>query len=129
MFATLLYIHFGALQTWQQVTTKKAVTELVYVHSKLLIVDDKHTIIGSANITDRNLEGDRDTEMCVHYTDADDDIEHGFARTLRLRLWNRYLGKDPLKQGADSTIYHEVLPDIVRYRSTFLFQLPGLAFL
>ncbi|PIO72122.1 phospholipase D domain protein [Teladorsagia circumcincta] len=30
------------------------VTELIYVHCKLLIVDDEHVIIGSANINDRS---------------------------------------------------------------------------
>lgn len=33
------------------------VTELIYVHSKLIIVDDKKCIIGSANINDRSLSG------------------------------------------------------------------------
>ena len=42
-----------------------AVTEQIYVHSKLLIVDDRTVIIGSANINDRSLHGDRDSEVCV----------------------------------------------------------------
>lgn len=33
------------------------VTELIYVHSKLMIVDDRKCIIGSANINDRSLTG------------------------------------------------------------------------
>ena len=33
------------------------VTELIYVHSKLMIVDDRKCIIGSANINDRSLIG------------------------------------------------------------------------
>lgn len=40
-------------------------TELVYVHSKLLIADDDTAIIGSANINDRSLLGDRDSEIAV----------------------------------------------------------------
>ncbi|KAK6024940.1 phospholipase D domain protein, partial [Ostertagia ostertagi] len=32
----------------------KLVSELIYVHCKLLIVDDEHVIIGSANINDRS---------------------------------------------------------------------------
>ena len=39
------------------------VTELIYVHSKLLIVDDRLVICGSANINDRSLLGDRDSEV------------------------------------------------------------------
>jgi phospholipase D1/2 len=38
-------------------------TEIIYVHSKLMIVDDKYVIIGSANINDRSLNGDRDSEI------------------------------------------------------------------
>lgn len=41
-------------------------TEIIYIHSKLMIVDDKYVIIGSANINDRSMEGDGDSEIaCV----------------------------------------------------------------
>ena len=30
---------------------------MIYVHSKMMIVDDKTTIIGSANINDRSIQG------------------------------------------------------------------------
>lgn len=89
------YIHFGALRAWQQATSARAVTELIYVHSKLMIVDDKYTIIGSANFNDRSQEGNRDSEMCILYTDDDEvDPENSFARTLRLKLWNRFINRD-----------------------------------
>jgi phosphatidylserine/phosphatidylglycerophosphate/cardiolipin synthase-like enzyme len=39
------------------------VTELVYIHSKLLICDDRIVICGSANINDRSLLGTRDSEV------------------------------------------------------------------
>ena len=39
------------------------VTELIYIHSKLIIVDDKILICGSANINDRSLLGSRDSEV------------------------------------------------------------------
>ena len=37
----------------------------VYTHSKLMIVDDWCLIVGSANINDRSMLGDRDSEMAV----------------------------------------------------------------
>jgi phosphatidylserine/phosphatidylglycerophosphate/cardiolipin synthase-like enzyme len=37
----------------------------VYVHSKMMIVDDLWIIIGSANLNERSLAGGRDTEICV----------------------------------------------------------------
>jgi len=40
------------------------VCEQVYVHSKMLIVDDQHVVIGSANINDRSQLGHRDSEIC-----------------------------------------------------------------
>ena len=39
------------------------VTELIYIHSKLMIVDDRLIICGSANINDRSLLGSRDSEV------------------------------------------------------------------
>ena len=42
------------------------VTELIYIHSKLMIVDDESVVIGSANINDRSMLGSRDSEFCVH---------------------------------------------------------------
>ena len=35
----------------------------VYVHSKIMIVDDRVALIGSANINDRSLLGSRDSEV------------------------------------------------------------------
>ena len=45
----------------------------MYVHSKLMIVDDKRVIIGSANINDRSMMGDRDSEVAILVEDADFD--------------------------------------------------------
>ena len=38
---------------------------MIYVHSKMMIVDDEFILIGSANINDRSLRGNRDTEIAV----------------------------------------------------------------
>ena len=40
-------------------------TEMIYIHSKVMIVDDTHFIIGSANINDRSMLGSRDHEIGV----------------------------------------------------------------
>ena len=37
----------------------------IYVHSKMMVVDDSYVIIGSANINQRSMAGSRDTEICV----------------------------------------------------------------
>jgi len=77
-------------------------TEQIYVHNKLMIVDDAAVIVGSANINDRSLQGDGDTELSaliVDETHQERDIGEGvkvitrdFARDLRIRLWKKHLG-------------------------------------
>lgn len=72
------------------------VTELIYVHSKMMIVDDDTVIIGSANINDRSMLGERDSELAIIVQDTDkftvhfNGIQHQagrFASTLRKNLF------------------------------------------
>ena len=58
------YIRFFGLRN-HALFNKKPVTEIIYIHSKLMIVDDKRAIIGSANINDRSLLGYRDSELAM----------------------------------------------------------------
>jgi len=41
-------------------------TELIYVHSKAFVIDDKYALIGSANVNDRSMLGHRDSELAVN---------------------------------------------------------------
>ena len=77
------------------------VTEIIYVHSKLMIVDDRVTIIGSANINDRSMYGDRDSEVGVMIQDRDmvEGRMNGgpysvgkFSHGLRCHLMKEHLG-------------------------------------
>lgn len=45
--------------------------EMIYIHSKCLIVDDRILIVGSANINDRSMLGTRDSEVCVLVQDEE----------------------------------------------------------
>ena len=56
----------------------------IYVHSKLLIVDDKWITVGSAN-TDKNGFKDS-TEVNVGITSG------SLARELRIRMWSEHMG-------------------------------------
>ena len=58
-------------------------TEIIYVHSKLMIVDDKRCIIGSANINDRSLLGTRDSELACIIAE-----NQGNILDLRCRIFN-----------------------------------------
>lgn len=60
------YIQFYSLRT-HTVLDATPVTEMVYIHSKLIIVDDQKAIIGSANINDRSMMGTRDSEIAVNF--------------------------------------------------------------
>jgi len=84
-------------------TATNVLTEMVYVHSKLMIVDDAVAIIGSANINDRSLNGNGDTELAAVVVDTAQaemtDVGGGikcitrqFARDLRKKLWQKHLG-------------------------------------
>ena len=88
----------------------KLVTELIYVHDKLMIVDDRKTIVGSANINDRSMLGDRDSEVDVVIEDREmipgrmsgRPYEVGkFSHTLRCQLMKEHLG---LLKGDDCSI-------------------------
>ena len=58
------YMTFHGMRNWS-ILMGKLVQEIVYVHSKLMIVDDKYVICGSANINDRSLLGKRDSELAA----------------------------------------------------------------
>uniref|UniRef100_A0A8C5KRK9 Phospholipase n=1 Tax=Jaculus jaculus TaxID=51337 RepID=A0A8C5KRK9_JACJA len=94
------YISFCGLRTHAELEGN-LVTELIYVHSKLLIADDNTVIIGSANINDRSMLGKRDSEMAVIVQDTETvtsimdgkEYEAGcFARGLRLQCFRVVLG-------------------------------------
>nr|AAB81245.1 phosphatidylcholine-specific phospholipase D1b [Mus musculus] len=94
------YISFVGLRTHAELEGN-LVTELIYVHSKLLIADDNTVIIGSANINDRSMLGKRDSEMAVIVQDTEtvpsvmDGKEYQagrFARDLRLECFRLVLG-------------------------------------
>ncbi|XP_061049418.1 phospholipase D1 isoform X2 [Eubalaena glacialis] len=94
------YISFCGLRTHAELEGN-LVTELVYVHSKLLIADDNTVIIGSANINDRSMLGKRDSEMAVIVQDTEtvpsvmDGKEYQaghFALGLRLQCFRVVLG-------------------------------------
>lgn len=51
----------GTLFGWKD----KIVTEQIFIHSKLMIVDDNIAIIGSCNINDCSMLGGRDSELAA----------------------------------------------------------------
>ncbi|RHZ44600.1 hypothetical protein Glove_718g64 [Diversispora epigaea] len=75
------------------------VTEELYIHTKLLIADDRIVIIGSANLNDRSQNGDHDSEIAAIIEDRefiDSSFPGGksgkFATSLRRAIFKEHLG-------------------------------------
>lgn len=104
-------------------TKSSLLSEMVYVHSKLLIVDDAVAIIGSANINDRSLLGNGDTELAAVFVDTKDTmmtnigqdikcITRKFAKDLRISIWKKYLGTSISKQTRETSKADQLLTNI-----------------
>ncbi|KAL5728805.1 phospholipase D [Ranunculus cassubicifolius] len=68
---------------------------MVYVHSKLMIVDDTYLIIGSANVNQRSMDGRRDTEIaigCYQPKWSGDKSRHSDIHAYRMSLWYEHTG-------------------------------------
>ena len=77
------------------------VSEELYIHSKVLIADDRIAIVGSANLNDRSQLGYHDSEIAIIVEDPTliDSSMNGspyraskFAATLRRQLFRKHLG-------------------------------------
>nr|XP_003701686.1 PREDICTED: phospholipase D2-like [Megachile rotundata]XP_012136910.1 PREDICTED: phospholipase D2-like [Megachile rotundata] len=129
------YITFHGLRT-HAILNGALVTELIYVHSKLLIVDDNTVICGSANINDRSMVATRDSEIAVIIHDQ--EFEDGrmndipfpcgkFAGSLRKHLFSEHLGLFKTNEDLDVTdiIKKSFYRDVWRarsYRNTEIFE-------
>lgn len=80
------------------------VSEELYIHTKILIADDRLVICGSANLNDRSQLGDRDSEIAAVIEDPTpvDSYMAGqpytasrFAASLRRQLFRKHLGLLP----------------------------------
>lgn len=96
------YLTLLNLRNWETIGGRP-VTEQIYVHSKLLIADDRVAILGSANINDRSMLGNRDSEIAVIVRDGVEvkiDIDgkgrqHAVSKAvhkLRTDLWKNHFG-------------------------------------
>jgi phospholipase D1/2 len=97
------YIQFFSLRQWGKIGNNILTTEQLYIHAKAIVVDDRVALIGSANINERSMLGNRDSEVAAIVRDTDmiwstmagRPYRVGrFAHTLRLRLMREHLGLD-----------------------------------
>ncbi|KAG2250945.1 hypothetical protein Bca52824_081081 [Brassica carinata] len=75
---------------------------MVYVHSKIMIVDDAYVLIGSANINQRSMDGCRDTEIAIGGKITVDELSFSEPeslecvrglRTMGEQMWDIYSGE------------------------------------
>jgi phosphatidylserine/phosphatidylglycerophosphate/cardiolipin synthase-like enzyme len=59
------------------------VSDAIYVHAKVGIVDDRWLTVGSANLNDHSLLNDTELNVVSH--------DPALARETRLRLWSEHL--------------------------------------
>lgn len=80
------------------------IQEELYIHGKVMIVDDRTVVCGSANLNDRSQLGSHDSELAIVMTDTKPlaskmdgkEYEAGYhAATLRRYLWREHLGLLP----------------------------------
>lgn len=81
-------------------------TKSIYVHTKILLIDDRFVAIGSANFNKRSMTSDSELQIAI----VDDETVNGelnvqggignvsvsvcrFAQTLRRNLWQEHLGQ------------------------------------
>ncbi|KAL6650066.1 hypothetical protein ACP70R_014290 [Stipagrostis hirtigluma subsp. patula] len=70
---------------------------MIYVHAKMMIVDDEYIIVGSANINQRSMDGGRDTEIAMGayqpgHLASPDGPARGQVHGFRVALWQEHLG-------------------------------------
>lgn len=101
------YLTLLNLRTWETLGSwrgKRNVTEQIYVHSKLIIADDKVAVVGSCNVNDRAMLGNRDSEIAAIIRGAENktvqldgktnfvisDLIQGF----RIKIWRKLFALD-----------------------------------
>jgi phosphatidylserine/phosphatidylglycerophosphate/cardiolipin synthase-like enzyme len=116
--ATTVYARHGTLR------------DLVYVHAKIGVVDDRWLTIGSANLNEHSLFND--SEMNVV------SLDPALARATRLQLWSEHLEADVGEIDGDTTAvvderWHEIADEqLERVRAGTplthrLVKLPGVS--
>eukprot|EP00262_Sarcandra_glabra_P021160 TRINITY_DN876_c0_g1_i1.p1 TRINITY_DN876_c0_g1~~TRINITY_DN876_c0_g1_i1.p1 ORF type:complete len:813 (+),score=144.84 TRINITY_DN876_c0_g1_i1:311-2749(+) len=79
------------------ISAQQARRFMIYVHAKMMIVDDEYIIIGSANINQRSMDGARDSEIAMgafqpHHIVTRQQPARGQIHGFRMALWYEHLG-------------------------------------
>lgn len=99
--------HPVSAEVWEgdpEMERENYVQEELYIHGKVMLVDDRYAICGSANINDRSQLGTHDSELAIAIRDTasvpglmdGQPYDAGpTVSTLRRQLWREHLGIAP----------------------------------
>lgn len=94
---------------WQDPATllPDQTAQMIYVHTKILLIDDRYVAIGSANLNKRSMTSDSELQIAVidgETVDGGLNVQGGrgtvyvsvcrFAHELRRKLWSEHLGQN-----------------------------------
>lgn len=87
-----------ASETEDEVILSKTRRHQIYIHSKMMVVDDDVVEIGTANINQRSLDGCRDSEIMMTAWQPDhlatkESIPNGDVHAYRMHLWASITGQ------------------------------------
>jgi len=97
------FIVFTSLRKHGILKSNKVVSEMVYVHDNVMIVDDRFLIVGTASISDASLIDKKDSEVGILITQSFDKEVHlygmdvkvsEFVHQFRKELWKTILMPD-----------------------------------
>ncbi|WP_312896897.1 phospholipase D-like domain-containing protein [Microvirga soli] len=86
---------FGRLRVYTPVTEGE---QPIYVHAKIMIMDDRLLRVGSSNLNNRSMGYDTECDLALE-TDDDTHIAHAI-RSFRARLLAEHLGTSPKQVSA-----------------------------
>ncbi len=79
---------FGRLRVYTPVTAGE---QPIYVHAKIMIVDDRLLRVGSSNLNNRSMGYDTECDLALEADDEDTHLSHAI-RSFRERLLAEHLG-------------------------------------
>merc|ERR1712085_36029 len=88
----------GTPKTEDEILLSKTRRHQIYVHSKMMIVDDNVALIGTANINQRSMDGCRDSEIMMtswqpEHLATKQAMPKGDVHAFRLHAWATITGK------------------------------------
>ena len=96
------YVTISCLRNWGKFKSGIYCNEMIYIHSKLMIVDDRIIFCSSANVNDRSMLGDRDSEIGLRIEGKEEiEITMGgekfmackLAHDLRVKAMSKFTGR------------------------------------